>query len=268
MKTKKWVLIRGGGDLASGVAAVLHRDGWNVVICELAEPLVVRRRVAFAEAVWDGKCQVEEIRASRVTTFEEARAVLDAGEIAVLVDPDLEKADLSVFEAVVDARMLKRYEVNPLDPGTFLIGLGPGFIAGENCDAVVETKRGDKLGSVIWSGAAENDTGIPGIVDGRGLERVLYAPCAGKLEPKVEIGDFVRSGQLLAEVGGCPVRAAFDGMVRGLARRGLKVEKGVKIGDVDPRLDKKLSVTISDKALIVGNAVLSALKKRGVIGEK
>lgn len=256
---KKRILIRGGGDLASGVAACLYRHGWQVVISELPEPLVVRRKVAFAEAVWDGSCQVEEISAVLVADLDELAIALEEDKIAVKIDPDGKLLDELRFDAVVDARMLKDFQQNPWFGTIPVVGLGPGFEVGSNCDAVIETKRGKSLGKAIWEGRAEANTGIPGIVDGRGLERVLYAPAEGVLKTFVEIGDIVQTDTVLAEIGGVQIRAHFEGLVRGMARPGLRLKKGIKIGDIDPRLDVELSYRISDKALLIGEGVLTAL---------
>ncbi len=256
----KLILIRGGGDLASGVAAVLIRNGWKVVISELSEPMVVRRKVAFAEAVWETHHSVEEIEAILGASDEDVESALQAGKIAVIVDPDAKIAERFDFRAVVDARMLKRFYANPFPKEIVLIGLGPGFIAGENCFAVIETKRGENLGRIIWEGAAEEDTGIPGIVEGRGLERVLYSHSEGTIRTLVEIGDLVRQGQVLAEVGGEAILAPFDGLVRGMLRDGLSIKAHIKVGDVDPRLDPGLAVRISDKALIVGQSILEVVE--------
>lgn len=262
MKHKeKRILIRGGGDLASGVAAVLHRKGWQVVISELSQPLVVRRKVAFAEAIWEGQCCVEEIVGQRVASLEELETVLYQGKVAVMIDPELQHLYKLQVQAIVDARMTKLFS-RAYDYGNLpIIGLGPGFIAGVNCDAVVETNRGEKLGSVIWEGSAQANTGVPGIVQGYGLERVLYAPVSGKLVSFSGIGDFVKKGQIIAMVGEVKIFSPFDGMLRGLARDGLSVKKGTKVGDVDPRFDPNLCTMISDKALLIGEGVLVALER-------
>lgn len=256
----KLVLLRGGGDLASGVAAVLHRNGWKVVISELPEPMVVRRKVAFAEAVWEAQHRVEKIESVLSRNDDEIESALKAGKISVVVDPNATIAERFDFRAVVDARMLKRFQANTIRQDIPLIGLGPGFIAGENCLAVIETNRGDNLGKIIWEGTAEQDTGIPGIVEERGLERVLYSSCQGIIKTFVEIGELVKQGQVLAEVGGEEILAPFDGLVRGMLRDGLNIKAHTKVGDVDPRLDLSLAAQISDKALVVGLSVLEVVE--------
>jgi xanthine dehydrogenase accessory factor len=259
-KNRKLILIRGGGDLASGAAAVLHRNGWQVIITELPEPRVVRRKVAFAEAVWDGQQQVEEIHSVLAKNDDEIASALLAGKIPVIVDPDAILLETFDFAAVVDARMIKRFNAITNPANLPIIGLGPGFVAGENCDVVIETNRGENLGRIIRQGSPEQDTGIPGSVHGWGIERVLYSPCEGIIRTLVEIGELVEKGQLLAEVGGTAVIAPFDGLVRGMLRDGLRVREHLKIGDIDPRKDLTLATSISDKALVIGESVLKVVE--------
>lgn len=262
-------LIRGGGDLASGVALRLHRAGLSLLITELARPLVVRRLVSFAEAVYAGQVEVEGARARLAQTFEEAVQFLEGGTIPVLVDPQaqvLRAARRASPEAagpliVVDARMTKRRPEFEF-PAELLIGLGPGFVAGVNCHAAIETNRGHGLGRVLWQGSPEADTGIPEAVVERRSERVLRAPASGRLETFVEIGEHVSPGQEVAAVDGQPVLAPFQGVVRGLLHHGLNVTPGMKLGDVDPRDDPRLSRMVSDKALAIGGGVLEAILTR------
>ena len=254
------VLVRGGGDLASGVVACLHRAGWQVLVCELPAPLVVRRKVAFAEAVYEGKMQVEGIDAQLAHSYADVEPILESGRVAVLVDPELTVLESLRFKAVVDARLLKRdlLDDNPKDLA--IIGLGPGFEAGENCKVAIETNRGPNLGQILWEGKPEADTGKPAAVNGYSLERVLYAPAEGIVKHYCAICDVVEAGQLLAEVGGLEVKAKIAGVVRGLIREGIRVKKGIKIADIDPRMDSKSCYKISDKAIIIGCSVLEAMK--------
>lgn len=260
MNANKLILIRGGGDLASGVAAVLHRNGWQVVISELSGPLVVRRKVAFAEAVWESEVMVEGIQAVLASSDIKIEQALVEGKIPVIIDRDATISERIDFRAIVDARMLKRFQSDEIGKKTPLIGLGPGFIAGENCLAVIETNRGENLGKVIWQGSAERDTGVPAIVEGRGLERVLYSQNEGIIKTFAEIGDIVAEGQLLAEIGGEAVLSPFDGTLRGMLRDGLCVKAHTKVGDVDPRMDPSLAIQISDKAIIIGQGVLEVVE--------
>jgi xanthine dehydrogenase accessory factor len=254
------VCLRGGGDLASGVAYRLVRAGFPVVVLELPEPLVIRRTVAFAQAVYTGEVQVEELTGRRVADPEAALAEARAGRVAVLVDPAGESIGTLAPAAVVDARLLK---TNPgdirLDLAPLVVALGPGTTAGVDCHAVIETMRGHHLGRVLWRGSAQPNTGVPGAVGGRTADRVLRAPADGVLESWTQIGDPVTAGQTVATVGGAPVASPFDGVLRGLLHDGLIVTAGLKIGDVDPRGVREHCFTISEKALAVGGGVLEAI---------
>ena len=255
----KKVVVRGGGDLASGVILRLHRCGFKVLVTELEKPLVVRRTVAFAEAVNQTQVQVEEITGRRIFSMEEAGSCWENGIVPVMVDPEGTAFEAIGADVVVDGRMMKQEVVATLAQTPMVIGLGPGFLAGKNCHAVVETKRGPFLGRVIWKGMAEINSGIPEIVQGRGQERVLRAPASGKFRAIRQIGDFVDADDLLGDVNGYDVKAPFAGMVRGLIDNQVDVLKGMKIGDVDPRQDIRLVQLVSDKALAIGGGVLEAI---------
>jgi xanthine dehydrogenase accessory factor len=259
------VLVRGGGDLASGVAARLHRSGFHVLVTELFAPLVVRRRVSFTEAVFTQVAQVEELTARLAGGIPVVGQILAAGEIAVMVDPQL--ASLTAYgpQVLIDARMRKRPPETDLSAAPLVVGLGPGFTAGEDCHAVIETMRGHRLGRVIWQGAAQADTGEPDPVMGRSYERVLRAPADGRLVGMIEIGERVSAGQAVASVAGEAVQAPFDGVLRGLVHSGLEVRAGMKIGDLDPRQDPEFAFLISDKALAIGGGVLEAILSRSEI---
>jgi xanthine dehydrogenase accessory factor len=255
--------------LASGVALRLHRCRFRVIITELAQPFAVRRRVSFAEAVYRGAARVEDCTARRVEDPEDRLAVkriIAEGDIPVLIDP--EGTGIRNFRpaVVVDARMLKQYPKDAQAADGMVIGLGPGFVAGENCDAVVETNRGISLGRVVWKGPVEPDTTVPETVGGRSDERVLRSPADGPVIAHAEIGDHLELGQLIAEVGGRPVRAAFKGMLRGLICPGTRVEKHRKIGDLDPRDDWRACAQVSDKSLAVAGGVLEAILSRRPFG--
>lgn len=259
------ILIRGGGDLASGVALRLHHCGLQVLIAELPQPLVVRRWVSFAEAVFAGQVTVEDVTARRVDSLTQARSVWEKSGIPVLVDPDVRVlSDLRSSTSpsplvLVDGRMTKKPPTLGVEAADLVIGLGPGFSAGENCHAAIETNRGHRLGRVLWQGAPEPDTGMPEEVGGMGSERVLRAPLDGILIAHAEIGDHLEAGQAVAEVSGQMVIAPFRGVLRGLLRAGLPVEQGLKIGDVDPRDDPLYCSLVSDKSLAVGGGVLEAI---------
>ena len=253
------ILIRGGGDLASGIAVRLVKSGFQVVITELPEPLTVRRAVSFAEAVDEKRVQVEGVTGEFVLQPGEIKRVLQSGAVPVLVDPDLTFLDQIQPDVVVDARMLKTAPGAGKELATLVIGLGPGFVADENCHAVIETNRGHHLGRVIWSGPPQKDTGIPGEVGGYGSARVLRAPITGKVQTGAQIGDRVKQGAMIALVGDQAVFAPFDGILRGLIKSGSVVDEGTKIGDVDPRDDPTIWSQISDKSRAIGGAVLEAI---------
>jgi xanthine dehydrogenase accessory factor len=253
------VLIKGAGDLASGVATRLRRCGFPVVMTELPEPLVVRRTVSFAEAVYEDEIAVEGIVARRVIGAAEARQAFDRGIIPVLVDPDADcRAELGP-RVLVDAIVAKRNTGTQPGDAPLVIALGPGFTAGVDCHAVVETNRGHSLGRVIWHGSAEPDTGVPGEVAGRGRERVLRAPADGVLDALAQIGDRVGEGQVVATVDGQELCAGIAGVLRGLLRPGIRVTAGLKVGDVDPRGVREHCFTVSDKSLAIAGGVLEAI---------
>lgn len=256
------VLLRGGGDLATGVAARLWRSGFHLVVTEIDRPLAVRRLVALAEAVYAGSAQVEELRARRAADLPAARALLGEGIIPVLVDPGADCRQELEPIALVDARMRKASPELGLDSAPLVVGLGPGFTAGVDCHAVVETNRGHHMGRVIWRGAAQGDTGVPDPVSGQEADRVLRAPANGAFEPFAEIGSLARAGDELAAVGGAPLLAPFDGALRGLLHAGVEVQAGMKVGDLDPRNDASLCSLISDKSLAAGGGVLEAMLSR------
>ncbi|MFQ5556499.1 MAG: selenium-dependent molybdenum cofactor biosynthesis protein YqeB [Acidimicrobiales bacterium] len=249
-------VLRGGGDIGTGVAWRLTRAGWPVVVLELARPLTVRRSVALSSAVLEGRVDVEGMVGRRVADSAEALAVARDGDVAVLVSPRLTALDPRV---VVDARLAKRNLDTTIDDAGLVIGLGPGFTAGVDCHAVVETQRGHRLGRVCWHGSAAADSGVPGVVGTKGAERVLRAPAAGVVTWELGIGDTVDAGETLGTVGGEPVTAPFHGLVRGLIAPGTTVRPDTKIGDVDPRVHLGAEREISDKALAVGGGVVEAV---------
>lgn len=255
-------VLRGGGDLATGVAWRLTRAGWPVVVLELPEPLTIRRTVAVSTAVTDGEISVQGMRGVLAGSLEEAASATERGDVAVLVAPDLAAVGSLRPVVVVDARMAKRNTDTSIDDADLVVALGPGFVAGQDCHAVVETMRGHHLGRVIWSGSAKPDTGSPAELGGRSTDRVLRAPAAGKVAWRVAIGEVAVEGQPLGEVGGATLRAPFDGVVRGAIRGGMTVRAGLKVGDIDPRRDPSACWQISDKALAVGGGVLEAVMAR------
>jgi len=252
------VLVKGAGDLASGVAYRLFRCGFPVIMTELPRPTVVRRTVAFAQAVFDGRTEVEGVCGRLAGSANEAEAVARAGEIAVLVDPDGDVVAELRPSIVVDAIIAKRNTGTSRDDAPVVIGLGPGFRAGVDVHAVIETNRGHRLGRVLLCGEAEPDTGVPAPVDGRGAERVLRAPAGGVFTGVRRIGDRVAAGEVLGYVAGEPLLCPFDGCLRGLLQTGVGAHTGMKVGDVDPRATREDCFTVSDKALAIGGGVLEA----------
>ncbi len=253
------VLIRGAGEMASGIAHRLFRSHLRVAMTEIPEPIAVRRRVSFCEAVWDGECEVEGVRAKRADTSDALDSILDEGCIPVIVDPDLQSVETWHPHVLIDATLAKRNLGTRRDMAELVIGFGPGFTAGQDVDVVVETNRGHDLGRLIFEGSAEPNTGVPGSTLGFTVERVLRAPREGVFRPRVDIGDPVEPGQVVAEVEGEPVRAQIAGVVRGLLRPGLRVWKGIKAGDVDPRGERRYCFTISEKARALGGSALEAI---------
>lgn len=255
MRFDNRVLIRGGGDLATGIALRLHRAGIKIVIAELAQPLAVRRAVSFSEAVYEGRHTVEGVTA-RLVEANQLEGWNEADQIPVIVDADASVLSTHPLPVVVDARLLKS-PPQPLPiPVPLHIGLGPGFHAGRNCRAAVETRRSHALGRVYWDGATQSDTGEP---EGD-PRRVLRAPADGILKSALRIGDRCEMGEQIAVIGDeHSVTSPFRGVLRGLLRDGTHVTKGLKIGDVDARGDVSACFLVSDKSLAVGGGALEAV---------
>ncbi len=252
------VVVRGGGDIATGVIFRLHEAGFPVLVLELDRPLAIRRTVAAASAVFEGRVRIEDLDVILVDDLDEALVLARSGDIPVLVSPTLVSLPVRP-SVVVDARIAKKNIDTTIDDAPFVIGLGPGFEAGVDCDAVIETMRGHHLGRVIREGKALPDTGVPGKIGGKTSDRVVRAPGSGILHWRVQIGDLVAAGDELGDVDGAPIRSAIDGVVRGLLAPSHEVEQGLKIGDVDPRADASACFEVSDKALSVGGGVVAAI---------
>ncbi len=253
------VVVKGGGDLASGVAWRLWNCGFHVVVTEIPAPTVIRRKVAFAAAVWEGETVVDGVRARRVEGAEGVRAAWDEGVLPVIVDPEATIIRALKPDVVVDAILAKRNLGTRITDAPLVIGLGPGFTAGEDVHAVIETMRGHTLGRVIWRGQALPNTGVPGEVGGYAEQRVVRAPCAGTFRAVRDIGDMVNEGDVVAYVDAEPVRVRLKGVLRGLLRDGMAVHPNMKVGDVDPRAAREHCFTISDKALAIAGGVLEAI---------
>ena len=248
------VLIRGAGDIATGIAMRLWRAGVQVVMTDLPQPTAIRRTVCFSQAIVLGETQVEDATARRAEDILQARRICAAGEISVLADPELRCREELRPDALVDANLGTRITDAPV-----VVGVGPGFTAGEDCHAVVETMRGHTLGRVIYRGSALPNTSIPGLVGGFAGERVLRAPADGILHQLADIGATVAEGDVVATVEGQPMRCTISGVLRGILSDGTPVFRGMKAGDVDPRGKREYCDTVSDKALAVGGGVLEAV---------
>lgn len=253
------VVVKGGGDLATGVIHRIWQAGFKVIITEIAQPMAIRRTVSFAEAIYLGKIEIEGVKAALVNSKEQAFEVLASGIIPVIVDPQGEIINKVAPLAVVDAILAKRNLGITINDAPIVIGVGPGFTANKDVHAVIETERGHNLGRVILTGSAAPNTGIPGLINGFAEERVIYAADSGIFRAYRHIGDLVEQDEVIAHVGQSVVKAKISGVLRGILHDGLEVVKGTKIGDVDARAKKEHCYTISDKARAVGGGVLEAL---------
>jgi xanthine dehydrogenase accessory factor len=254
------VLIRGAGEMASGVAHRLNQSHFKICMAEIPNPLAVRREVSFSEAVYEGEKEVEGVRAKRISNPDEIRLVWNKSQIPILIDPDGKKTmNFLKPDVLIDAIMAKKNLGTQIKDAPLVIGLGPGFIAGEDVHTVIETNRGHHLGKVILNGAAESDTGIPGEIGGYTMERLLRAMKKGVFHPQTSIGERINKGSVVAVVDDFPIIARISGVVRGLLREEVEVRKGMKVGDIDPRGKRELCFTISDKARAIGGGVLEAI---------
>ena len=254
------VLIKGAGDLATGIAHRLKVCGFHIVMTEISMPTTVRRTVAFSQAVFDGNTEVEGIKAVLADNVEQVYKIIEEDNIPVIIDPDGEMIKELKPKVIVDAIISKnnsgKTKINDAD---IVIAVGPGFEAGTDCHCIIESQRGHYLGRTIYKGSAIPNTGIPGSIGGYTIERIIRASDDGIIEPIVQIGDYVEKGQCVAMVEGTPIYASISGIVRGMLQKGIKVKKGMKSGDIDPRCKKEHCFTISDKARSIGGGVLEAI---------
>lgn len=253
------VVVKGAGDLGSGAILRLHRAGLRVLATEVEQPTTVRRTVSFSEAVYAGEVEVEGVRARCVDGQCKIDQAWKDSVVPVLVDPAFKIVKTLRPDVVVDAILAKRNLGTRLGDAPVVIGVGPGFTAGVDVHAVVETNRGHDLGRVLWQGSAQPDTGVPGEVGGQTAKRLLRAPSVGVLRAVKTIGDHVEPGEVACCVSDIPVKAQIAGVLRGLLHDGLTVYEGMKIGDVDPRIDRAHCFSISDKSLAVAGGVLEAV---------
>ena len=269
---KNLIIVRGGGDLATGTIYKLKKSGFPVLILEVPNPSAIRRNVSFCEAVYQGTQTVEDMTCYLVESVEQAEQFINEGKLCVLVDPMGESIARLKPLAVIDAILAKKNLGTNRNMAPITLALGPGFVAGEDVDAVIETKRGHNLGRVLWEGAAAPNTGIPGVIGGYGKERVIHCPAKGILRNVKKITDTVSRGEVIAVVetedGNVPVEATLDGILRGCIRDGYPVHVGFKMADIDPRAEEyENCFTISDKARCIAGGVLEALlQRKGELG--
>lgn len=253
------VVIRGAGDIATGIALRLYRAGMQVVMCDLAQPTSIRRTVCFSEAIRLGETTIEGVRGVLCKDAEVARLAAQSACVAVMADPEASCVSDLHPDVLVDAILAKRNLGTTRGMAPVVIGVGPGFTAQVDVDAAVETMRGHYLGRVYYTGSPLPNTAIPGLIGGYAGERVLRAPADGAFTPCVKIGDEVKAGTVCGTVAGQPMVATIDGVVRGLLQEGVSVTRGMKSGDVDPRCHPEYITMASDKALAVGGGVLEAI---------
>lgn len=251
------IVIRGGGDLATGVIQKFYRSGFKLLVLETEAPTAIRLNVSLCEAVYNGQAAVEDVRCLLISNLGELESCHNNGLIPIMVDPDGISIERLRPVAVVDAILAKKNMGTHRGMAPITIGLGPGFCAGKDVCAVIETMRGHSLGRLILEGSALPNTGIPGEIGGKSEQRVIYSPYAGKIAHVHHIGDIVEESETIFKVNEAPVKAPFHGLLRGLIREGLNVPKGMKSADIDPRLDVDWH-TISDKARCLGGAALEA----------
>lgn len=249
------IIIRGGGDLATGVSVRLYNSGFDILILETATPSAIRRTVSFGQAVYDKKVIVEGLTAELTETF-----IYPDRKIPVMIDPDMQILSEIKPLAIVDAVIAKKNLGLCKAQADIVIALGPGFEAGKDCHAVIETMRGHNLGRVIYEGKAAPDTGTPGLIKGESKERVIHAPAAGSVKIINDIGSIVKKDDIIAYIDSTPVYASIEGLIRGMIRDGYMVHKGMKMADIDPRLKEADNCyTVSDKARALGGSVLEAI---------
>ena len=255
----KLVVIRGGGDIASGIIHRLYRSGYKIVILEIDKPTVIRRTVSFAQAIYDNKITIEGVKVEKVETIEDIYKALNNNIIPIIVDKDAIIIEKLTPFIVIDAILAKKNLGTKIDCAPIVIGIGPGFEAGNDVHAVIETNRGHYLGKVILEGSALPNTGVPGEIGGYSSERVIKSIKGGIVKHKCEIGDIVTKGEVIGYIDDYEIKAPIDGVLRGFIQEGINVPIDFKIADIDPRGIVDYCFTISDKARAIGGAVLEAI---------
>lgn len=259
---KNLVIIRGGGDLGTGVAYKLFNSNFNIVILEIANPITVRRKVAFSEAVYERKVTIEGVEAILVHEVHEIYNNIKHKKISVIIDEEAKIVNKLKPIALVDAIVAKKNFGTNRSLAPITIALGPGFVAGVDVDVVIETNRGENLGKIIYEGTTSANTGQPAAVMGFRRERVLWAPVSGYINVIKDIGEIVAKEEIVAEINGVEIKSKIAGFVRGIVRSGIYLRKGLKVGDINPRVDRlDLCYKLSDKACKLGESVLEAINK-------
>ncbi|MEY8000806.1 selenium-dependent molybdenum cofactor biosynthesis protein YqeB [Clostridium sp. Mt-5] len=254
------VVIRGGGDIASGTIQKLHRCGFKVLVLEVKKPTSIRRLVSYGEAIYEGEVTIEGITAIYIKDIKNIYKAWINNKIPIIVDPHCNCLNTIKPKILVDAILAKKNLGTNINMADITIALGPGFKAGEDVNVVIETMRGHNLGRIIYSGGAMPNTGYPGNIMGFSKERVIYSPCDGTIKNIKEIGDLVKKGTDIAIIDNVEIKAPLTGVLRGIIRNNSTVIKGLKIADVDPRAtEKKNCFTISDKARNIAGGVLEAI---------
>lgn len=254
------IVVKSGGDVASGSIQKLHRSGFRVLVLEIENPTSIRRTVCFSEAIFNGEMSIEELKSIHVKNEKEIYNAWENDKIPVIIDPRGAYIDKLKPIAVVDAIIAKKNTGMNRDLAPITIAIGPGFEAGKDVDIVIESNRGHNLGRLIFNGYADENTGNPGNIEGFTIERVLYSPCEGIFKSNHKIGDVVKTGDVVATVNGEKIYSKLGGLIRGLIRNDTLVTEGFKVGDVDPRVNQMNNCyTISDKARAIGGAVLEAV---------
>jgi len=257
------IVVRGAGDLASGIIYRLVKSGFRVIATELPDPILVRRTVSYGSAIYEGEITVHDLTSRFVDDLND----LSHSQIPVVIDPDGALITELKPEIIIDARMEKQPLDSTIDLAPLVIAIGPGYIVGQHCHCVIETNRGHDLGRVYWQGQAQPDTGTPGTVKGYTHTRVLRAPSDGHVKALFEIGDYVKQGDTIATINEQQLIAQFDGVLRGIVHPRVRVKEGMKIGDLDPRNDPLACFSISDKSLSIGGGVLEAILSSQVFQE-
>lgn len=255
------IVVLGAGEMASGVIYHLVKSGYSVIALEQKNPVCVRRNVCFANAYYEEKVEVESVASVLTTNISEACNLSEKGKVALLIDPEGRFINSLSPQVIIDGRMLKREIPSSIDKTSPLIGLGPGFIVGENCHAVIETNRGKQLGNVILKGRAQDYTGVPAAVNSVTCNRVLRSPSPsrGHFKSIYKIADFVNRGSVIGTVNNIDIVSQIDGVIRGLIHEKVEVCENQKIGDIDPRGERELCYKISDKAHAIGQGVMNAI---------